>query len=498
MKNTINSGLCMIMKIFNTKGYDLANAIHVDYSLISKWKTAKRRPSAIYLSAIAEYFINLDRDYHFSRIIHFIKQYYPNESSEEIISKLPEILYLCLNQSDIVKTEQYQNLPLLSNNHYSSRYDVFIGKEGRRQATLRFLNQAVSLPKGQTIHLISQEEMIWMTEDELFVKEWNILFSELLRNDCTINVIHTVDRSDMKNLISFIEIWLSQHMTGCIKSWYYPNYTDHMINSTLMIISREALISSHSAEFSPTNMYTAYYNDYETIKHYEENYSFLLKKCKPLVDVIPFEDPQNLVIQHKKTYHREGNTINFSESLTFDTMPLDLLLDVIEEQNVSKKLSDRLLNAYDELSTLRIQNLDVCKKFIYNLESIETNLLNNSMYCHDLSILLGKDIILSSNQFKRHVQNVIQLISNCSNCEVGLIAKQDVHYIKNINVWIKENNKMLITSTIPNKKVLSGLSITEPTFVNAYYNFYIGIWNSIPPHYHDKEYIVKALNSLIK
>ena len=93
--NTV-SRLAFLMSAMDITGRKLADAIHIDYSQISRWKN-NRRPlssSSIYAKKIAAYFLSLEQ----SRSSHFLesilKEYDPDlnpDRHEELINCLCKI-----------------------------------------------------------------------------------------------------------------------------------------------------------------------------------------------------------------------------------------------------------------------------------------------------------------------------------------------------------------------------------------------------------------------
>ncbi|MCK5764309.1 MAG: hypothetical protein KAH05_09330, partial [Clostridiales bacterium] len=62
MSNRHKSNLAYLMSNLNISGKELSEAIHVDVSLISKWKNKKRKinKKAPYFENMIDYFIKID------------------------------------------------------------------------------------------------------------------------------------------------------------------------------------------------------------------------------------------------------------------------------------------------------------------------------------------------------------------------------------------------------------------------------------------------------
>ena len=76
----MQSHLGMLMENFGISGKDLAAMLHIDSSLVSKWRSGKRllRPNSVYTNQIIRYAMELDRAYEYARLRMLMSEDYVN------------------------------------------------------------------------------------------------------------------------------------------------------------------------------------------------------------------------------------------------------------------------------------------------------------------------------------------------------------------------------------------------------------------------------------
>ncbi len=82
----MESRLGVLMDNFAISGKDLASLLHIDSSLVSKWRNGKRtlRPNSVYTTQIIRHVMALDRNNHYAKIRMMLSREYMN------IFKCPE------------------------------------------------------------------------------------------------------------------------------------------------------------------------------------------------------------------------------------------------------------------------------------------------------------------------------------------------------------------------------------------------------------------------
>lgn len=489
--NTV-SRLAFLMSAMDITGRKLADAIHIDYSQISRWKN-NRRPlssSSIYAKKIAAYFLSLEQ----SRSSHFLesilKEYDPDlnpDRHEELINCLCK----WLGEQGPLTQHQISALSNKSSVSHDAVYRVYQGNEGRRVAAIEFLDYVLSLPDEQQLMLVSQEDVSWIIEDPAFLNLWKQKLIEVLQKNHKIRIIHWVDR-DVEKLAAIVSEWLPMHLTGNIESWFYPIYADIPYKATLFIIQDLVAVTGMTSQNPAQNRYTAYYTDPITVAQCEWIYKNILAECRPLNYVSPKSKMDKLFEMVAVNNTKKKQSYFYADTPLLLATSEEILLDVLEDNLVDSATIERCLRFHKFLNHFLYNNY--LNRHIYFLDRLKQAAELTRYQDYLLSAVTGQDIIISHLNFINYINFLIDRINNQENYEVALITNSTANNIS-IQVWVEQNSSVIAWSTEPYLPYAT--SATEPTIVNTFYQIYNRLWQSIPKIYRNKDWVVNELQTLI-
>lgn len=489
--------LAHLMKLFQITGKDLADALHVDYTLVSKWRNRKRTfsPRSNYIRRIADYFVTLDAGSSYKRIRKILAGALP-ELEKESVSTYSALLGQWLTEPEESEPDSAA-LFVPDNSEYASKssFTIYTGNPGRREAVLKFLNYALTLPAGQKLLLISQEDMSWLVEDPQFLAEWKQKLVEVIQHRHTIDIIHTVDR-DVKELAPILEKWLPLHLSGSIQSRYQPQYADSTLKPTLFIIHGHAAIYGASIVGFSKERYTALHTDAATVAHYENIYSHLFSQCVPLMEKYPLAKPRQLFRKLLEVDSKKGSSYLFAQIPMFFTAPDDGLTDIFSENRISGPDADFCMELKGKASQHFQKNLPSSRlRHIYNLKAMEQAAASGQVPYSDLSVLAAKPVHASRENFLRHIRHLVHLLETYEGFEIALINPPESSPA--INIWAKENTAVFASASTPNSMSQFAVSASEPTIANAFYHYYRNIWDSIPRIFRSRDWVIDTLRELM-
>lgn len=473
---TYLSNLDYLMDILNISGKDISRHLNIDNSLVSKWKTDKRPLTrhTTHLENLAAYLVDYkDGDYTDS-IKEILSKYYPDKS----LSNRSEIL----NQLTLWLTKKYEPVEYKLRLAEDDNYVVFSGNDGRREAVLFFLDEILKQSNPQNLLLISQEDMSWILEDPGFLLQWKERLASILLKGNTINIIHWVDRST-GSLRDILSQWLPLYLTGNIKSWYFPRYSEPLIKSTLFLAENTMAIVGMEGK-SCAERYTTLLRDAFSLKHYQGIFESIKEKCTPLVHVFTFPKDNNVFIKKvEEANNNTGDYISFSNFPGFFTMPKDMFIELLDKNNIEDKRKSEFLNFYSNMRK-GLEN----KSFIsiYAKDGLIRALEDERFIYKDLSLIIGNDISADRDFVKRHIEHLLakaEKQENSKKYQLGLISGS-----VELNVFINSEG---FAFTWDPEKSSSLVLATESNIVTAFYNQLLGIWESIPRINKDPEILKK-------
>lgn len=475
----------LLLKNLGVSAKMLSMAIHVDNSLVLKWKNGNRKLTinSIHFNNIIDYIFNINRNTILTQMKKLLII-----SDNEVISNEDEYKKLLINWLTDPTESSTFNLSENSSS-YSAMYTVYIGNKGKRDAITRLLDLALSLPEGQILHILSYEDLSWLIEDIDFYKSYIDKITKLVEKNCVINIIRVIG-SYYQELLH-LESNLFFKYPDNINNFYLPTYSGILVNNSLHVLENHAMISS----FSYKNVQSSYnfFTDPYNIQLHTNVYKTLVSKSKNLLTPYSLDMLDILTRRTKQTLLRYQNSIHIYDcALSMFTLPGELLIEILNENGISTNVAKKIYTIYEHLSCF---GNEFSTKILYAQTILDTVISLNQIYIHDLSILLGKPIYMSDIQFKKYLKNILKALNDYKGFEIGIVPADLPIYAENINITVIENSAIFLSDA--ENISFPGVLIQEPVYINAYYNIYQDVWNSIPSIYREKEQVTKILDHLI-
>ena len=159
----------------------------------------------------------------------------------------------------------------------------YFGREGIRNAVLRFL-YSVWTSKAELLLLYSDEDQSWMTGDRTFLMRWASLMSACVKNGTRIRIIHNVDR-DTSEMADAIRSWLPLYMSGMVESWYSTKKRNSRFSHTIFLCPGMACIEAFHPAGTETSGIYHYYTDPRVLDVCRTKYESMLEAAAPLLKV---------------------------------------------------------------------------------------------------------------------------------------------------------------------------------------------------------------------
>lgn len=489
------SKLTYLMNALDIRGIELATALHVDYSLISKWKNHKRplTTRSVYLKKIADYILSIDSAAKKEFILQILKNYDPIlqiDSPKEVHN------CLCRFLSEPPQAIQSYSKPIFRENRntYQTEFKVYKGNEGRRRAIMELLDYTLAMPEGQQLFLVNQEDMTWLVEDTNYLDSWNGKLFQLLKKNHRLKIIHSVDRQ-VVDLASVIRQWLPLHLTGGIESYYFPKYIDSSFKITLLIVENTAALTGIVVDEDLNTRYTALYNDKVTIKLYESIFEKWLTESLPLIEMHSITEIDHFLDKVFEMGQKSENSYFYADIPLFITLSENLLTKILQDNNIEETMIKKCLYYHQQVNSNFHSNIDrIANRHIYSLAKLENLLHADKILYNDLSLITGRNISVSKEYFQQHLRLLAERLDNNESFEIALLSTENKPNTIPVALWFKQNSLITAWSSA---SMPYALTANETTLVNAFYYYYDSIWNSIPRINRRKDWVKNQLYKLI-
>lgn len=478
-----NSRLDFLMETLGVSGRELAAAIHVDPSLVSKWRNNHRLLSyrSVHLLRIAEYMAVYDSLPSLREILEVYGPEVDWSNREEVL------VWLCRWLTD-PRPLPVTSGPLANHSRYShdAFYTIYAGNEGRREAVLQFLDHVLTLPQGQQLYLMSQEDLVWLVEDRAFLAVWQNKLAQVLQRKHRIRIIHWVDRS-VDSLNSIIGYWLPLHLTGGIESWFFPRYSDSPFQTTFFILENDLVITGMSSPDLKDHRYTAMFSDPITIKQCQGVFSTYLSDCRPLIEVGPKSEVRHMVEKTTGTMQTEEVASLIWEPPLFVAMSQGLLTTILARNNLGDHLIQECQGYHRQVA---IGEGPQTSRLLYNFESLQKALQGDQVLLwEELTAITGHPIRVYREDLIQHVHELVESMETNEGLEVAFFSAPGR---APVNLFLRADTVIAWSKDLP-----CTAAVYEPTVVKAFSRYYDELWQSIPRVNRDRDWVTNELLKLI-
>ncbi|MGE0075241.1 MAG: helix-turn-helix domain-containing protein [Sphaerochaetaceae bacterium] len=508
-----NEKINLLMKMANTTNTKLADALGIDPSLVSRWRTGAREPNddSRYIQLIGIYFASQakqdfqrvaileltghqmeDKNVGEPIIANYLTRWLSDES--KISPKSIQVLLDSIGSAGNT-VQAVHEVPLPSEpSGQAVHTQSFSGLQGLRAATVKLLMHALNSPKKQTkLYLYSDESMDWIIEDPEFAKQWIFLMSMNIRRGMHIEIIHTLSR-DSNELATAVHRWLPFYMTGSIVSYYYPEKRDDMFNHTSFVLEGEATVFSTSVrgQNRDTIQYI-YATDPSVISGGEETFKRQLQLCKPLVRTATGRNTRSYVDEQISLFSSASGSGVGMQGMLLSGMPPELLDRMLRRQEIPGEERKTILEQQMKRLKLMHQHLER-KEFqmVISLPRI-TDVLKGKVTAIVPELITQQPFTYLPMEYHEHLMAVIDLLERHDRLEICILPNK--HMLHNVQIFAMQNSGMLVLKHRDPKFVFIS---EQKDLISAMIGFMRQVSSRIPKRERNKAYVLEKLREFAK
>lgn len=491
----------------------LSKAINVDSSLVNRWIHGTRIPAyhTPYIESITEY---LSKNIRNSFQIQQLNELYLNickdhelkdcnkEKIRNILSEAQGYSIECkkgelkrdkssLKNKELIASDFIDSIALSSNEK------IIFGTKNIISSCIFLLEAALKKERNDNkliyITVINEMDIDLNSCDEavrwqdLLIKalnsEWHVLMLLRLNNN--------IDRT-----LRFIKFVFPLLKTGRLDIHYLKKYDTTIVERELCVISEIGALSCFSTLQHPKINCAFYFENKVAIDIFKDYIHVLLtNSSQPLIKYFSQEnnfDYKQYIMKNKES---AGDQALFEYCLNMTIFPENLYEKLLKRKNLSNDEMQKELNLYKkqwDAFLFNIQNYacrDIC------LSDSIMALVEHRQYCYCSDT--GMEIMaLEVGDIVEYLQNIIRLLETYDKYIIAFIPRNFVSTMKidNYCFLVKERQAVLLRICEPLKSMQEvRLLIDEPMFVQAFNEYFNGIWESIAPIYKDKKETIKWL-----
>ena len=447
------------MQIFKISNSHLARSIHVDPSLVSRWKSGSRKISAHspHIAALATFFVHLEaypyqKDY-LNRLLSQLLHQNPDNVAESdrslalaswlvspdsvltsaepdklLFSEHSKKLFSQINQwlttgpdkpvPSGSRRQAEPSIPATASAAQPFCGQLYYGLAGKRQAVIDFLDLALAMKGPLEFLLFSEELMDWLTEDPGFLSLWGNRLRQVLEQGHTITIIHVVNRS-AQEIIRIINQWLPLHLSGQIRSYYDPRYSEPAIRQTLFILSGQAVLTAQSTSNIRTQTLCFATQQPDMVKHHTHVFLDYLHVCQPLFSGYGTRQYQQHLEAQLEVMKKANRIISVMQQPEADFLPDTAQARIFRMLQQSTDLKDSFLSSF--FSQKRAQQSSE-KIGLLSLDWLDKAVRDKAAAVHsDCDLFLREPVQLTGEETRQWLLQVIRQLEDNPNYHLYLI-----------------------------------------------------------------------------
>ncbi|MGB9919249.1 MAG: hypothetical protein ACPLPT_00750 [Moorellales bacterium] len=501
--------LDLLMAVLNLSNRQLARALNLDPSLVSRWRTGARTQAkgGPHLKALASHLASRAKTaYHHAALAEILGL--PPGSDPPEASALADLLLDWLSQEAAPGAELVNHLMNRPEGFAAGlraappfarvepettpgapgRSEVFYGAEGKRRATLRFM-QAVAVAPPGTLMLYSDESIEWFAHHRAFLAQFVPLFLEVIRRGHRVKMVHVIQR-DLSEMLAGIDFWMPFYLTGGVDPYYCPRYREHYFRRTLFVAPGVAALTCATLagrlEEAPNFLFT----DPAMVAALTEEFNEFLRLCRPLMRIFTGPAPEGLGELVREFEEEPGDCYCLLNSLSLATLPEETFGEVLARSGLEERVTETFRSLHRSRAAALANNLSRHHRTeILSLLEPE-DLAAGRVPLESPDLAGGTGLYYSPAEFARHLRHLAHLLERQERQHLVLARRLPFPHVR---VYAKEETGVIVAHTA---EPLAVFAFNEPHLTNAFCCYLEGMVDRAPLKDRDRQAVREELLSL--
>ncbi|MEG0721373.1 MAG: hypothetical protein RR446_06460 [Lachnospiraceae bacterium] len=415
------SNLGYITKLLQISSTELSRHLHVDTSLVSKWKSGARQLTnkSGYYEEVVAYL--LEKNFKLgNRILqNFFDHVYPDET-KNCIEDMQHCMVRFLNDTYVEIPKAYRNDQEAL---YTAEISIYSEHDGRRKSIDRLLAVAAKQEQPCKMITIDCEQFQWLVENESYATTWTNQMYALLESGHTLEMILHFSLYQE----NFVRLFLNCGKVLFHKNVliYYHKYFDEDIY-WFSFFCLEHTMSVMGLSMSKGQSYSTVFTDTYSIMQHQGIVEFVKKSCNPMFREC---SAQYLLAQPKLSMAPIVYCNFFIPELLFIK---DLLIEVMEDNQLDAQLIQTCLTFRDYLldswNACLTESVKTGLIFFYSNRILARVQKQNEISCDLVAYLVGKPVTMNAEQFSRLMIHTKEMIVSHPNM-MGCFLNEDEEHL---------------------------------------------------------------------
>lgn len=462
----------------------MARRLHVDASLVSKWRSGSRRldVKSMYFETICSMLLEQDGNALFDAL----GSLSPLGEGEDRV-ETPALLRRVLTDRHFTVPRAFT---LRTEAVCTAEIAVYTSGKGRRQAISDLLDVAESMDKPGEMFYVDSEQSGWLTEDPAYAREWTERMVKLLDRGFIFRVALHFSLT-LDSFVSFFRLCSPLIFHRNTHLFYHQYYDENIYWFSFFILEHAMSVTGMSMSTDQTSA-TVYTDAYSILQH-RNVFSMVMGSCRPMFTDLSQELGGEAVKKLGGLSRKGEKLFSYLPVPAFITAEEVLMNDILEENGITGRTAEQCR----ELNLLLRGFLD--EKMagsgeevfqILQLGELRRRCINGFIST-SLSLICGRKVLISPIQCARGLEELARRMERFPSYRLFLAHEADHIRLPAMNCWCHGSSWMVQMDE-------QGFRVChESTLAGAAYVTLEQGWRRVPPSRKDQGAVLAVLRSLI-
>lgn len=453
-----NDKLVFLMNITMTSNKELATGISVDPSLISMFRTGKRKQP--------------QNPNHIKNMAHFFSRKCSGEFQRSALAEIMDVGSISTSMPTEVLERYLENWLEKDSDFVDSLIDsistmpkslphvpeetviskpnkdasFFFGEDGRREVMKQMMQIIRSTESPGPLLISSDDNLEWLLSDYTLTKQ--ILSNMLEIVDQGFSIIHIMPAMNfMPRFTDSLRFWLPIYATGKVQVYYYPRFRDTLYRRSIIVQPGRCVRISSAIGLGSSSDVTMFSTDSKVVEAHVAQFHEILRLCRPALSV--HHDPGDYIELFKEIDCKEGSQIVLANLLSAATIPKALFEQLLPKISNSE-IKAHLQAIYDRIDFLERTLHDRTVIELIRLAKPE-EIRSGKVYITFPFTFYPDQPTYTPETYILHLKNILRLMEEYENYH--FIPYNDEHQ-KEYNLIVNDGGLALLSRTSAPSMVL--------------------------------------------
>ena len=481
MKENTYTQLSLILDHLFIKSKVLASAIHVDASMVSRWRADKRRLNnrSEHYTNIINFILEWDEHMNYQNIAAFLIDYYPDHpyDTRDDIYRAVDMWLSDKNMAQAVQLDH----TLIPSPVSALQLNVLNTTTQKKKAMLYLLDVAISLSDNRNLYILLDMFTDKLLNEEDFYNKWIERLTKATSKGVSVYFIYSSYflSSSIINMENFFKLCFSQN--------YHAYYMTRASGYPFMLCVLEESFAITNFIHIPNERTSSFFtfSDKNLLFRFQHYYLEQLKNCQSFLNFYNY--PTSFFDRMNFDSDPERKICCYDSSLFLFPVPPELFSEILDCNGFDNETKTTIMKRYRSIIYDSFMNAD--NVFTHNLmldiSEMECT-LPDADHITMCPILTDKEIIVPRRFFARYIRYIYDFIRSHMDSDtrppfdIFLITSSTSTLPRDCSVLTVDSLFAYIHSYSMNKYLM----ITNPSIASDMYRYIKNIWDELPEENH--------------